>query len=232
MIPVYTLDPNSVDFPDVEQALDKPDGLLAIGGDLSTQRLLSAYRRGIFPWYQQGEPIAWWAPHSRGFLKLDQLHISKSTRKLIKKADYIIRVNHNFKHVMIACAAPRGPNNAQTWITADMMQAYQALHQLGHAHCIEVWQGSELVGGLYGIDIGGIFCGESMFCTQPNMSKIALYHLVHMLRPAGYFGIDCQLMSPHLEHLGARPMLRRDFTALLEFTLSLKMRYSWEKWRL
>ena len=199
-------------FPPVEQALDEPNGLLAAGADLSPRRLLDAYRHGIFPWYSEGQPILWWSTHPRMVLFTDEMHISESLRKVLRKRPFEVRINTAFRAVMEQCAALRdGP--AGTWIMPEMIDAYERLHRLGHAHSVESWQDGELVGGLYGVQIGRMFFGESMFTRVPNASKVALVHLVERLKPAGFPMIDCQQETEHLASLGARPISRADFVA-------------------
>ncbi|HEY9051521.1 MAG TPA: leucyl/phenylalanyl-tRNA--protein transferase, partial [Gammaproteobacteria bacterium] len=163
-------------FPDVDQALKEPDGLLAIGGDLSPVRLLNAYKHGIFPWYTEGEPILWWSPDPRCVLFPNKLNISRSLKKTLKKKPFDIRMDTAFAEVMLACAEPR-PGQSGTWITPDVFQAYTHMHELGYAHSIECWQQDQLVGGLYGMAIGQMFFGESMFSRVTDASKIALVHL-------------------------------------------------------
>ena len=201
-------------FPLVEQALDEPNGLLAAGADLSPRRLLEAYRHGIFPWYSEGQPILWWSTNPRMVLFTDELRISESLRKVLRKQPFEVRINTAFRAVMEQCAAPRAASRAGhdgTWIMPEMIDAYERLHRLGHAHSIESWQDGELVGGLYGVQIGHMFFGESMFTHVPNASKVALVHLVQRLRPAGFPMIDCQQETQHLASLGARPIPRAEF---------------------
>lgn len=212
MITLPELAHYSTDFPDPNQALVEPNGLLAFGGDLSVKRLISAYSRGIFPWFSTDEPILWWSPNPRGVLPIEQLYISKTTKKWLKKSTHTITINHSFVDVIKACSSiPRGPIIADdgtvvdngTWITQEMIEAYIALHHAGHAHSVEIWNAAgELVGGLYGVSIGGVFCGESMFHTEPNTSKLAFISLVkHMHSHSGLF-IDCQLQNPYLASMG------------------------------
>lgn len=198
-------------FPPVEQALDEPSGLLAAGADLSPRRLLDAYRHGIFPWYSEGQPILWWSTNPRMVLFTDELHVGESLRKVLRKKPFEVRINTAFRTVMEQCAAPRAASRAGTWIMPEMIDAYERLHDLGHAHSIESWQDGELVGGLYGVQIGRMFFGESMFTHVSNASKVALVHLVQRLRPAGFPMIDCQQETAHLASLGARPVSRADF---------------------
>ena len=201
-------------FPPVENALIEPNGLLAAGGDLSAARLLSAYRRGIFPWYSPGEPLLWWSPDPRMVLFPKEVNISRSLGKLLKSPNYEIRLDSSFAEVIAACAAPR-EDGGGTWISAEMQAAYLHLHQLGHAHSVETWVHSEcqsrLVGGLYGVAIGRVFYGESMFSRISNASKISLAHLCRFLECHGFVVIDCQMNTAHLASLGAREIPRRDF---------------------
>lgn len=199
------------EFPDIEHALLEPNGLLAVGGDLSPRRLLCAYRRGIFPWFSDGQPILWWSPNPRAILSPDGLRVSRSLRKTLRKNSYLITENTAFKAVVSACAAPRRDHNG-TWITDEMWHAYARLHELGHARSIECWWESRLVGGLYGVEIGSVFFGESMFSRMRDASKVALVHLCRQ----GYRLIDCQLPSAHLASLGATNVSRRTFASLLE----------------
>ena len=202
-------------FPDVELALEEPDGLLAVGGDLSPDRLLSAYSQGIFPWYSEGQPILWWSPNPRSVLYPAQLKISRSLRKRLRKQEYGISLDEDFAGVIRACAAPR-PNQQGTWITLDMQEAYNRLHLQGYAHSVEAWYQGELVGGLYGIALGKVFFGESMFSRRTDASKVAFVHLVRQLQRWGYQLIDCQVSSEHLSSLGAVEIPRRDFSRQLE----------------
>ncbi len=206
-------------FPPPQSALAEPNGLLAAGGDLSVPRLLDAYRRGIFPWFNAGEPILWWSPDPRMVLFPDEFKVSRSLKKRLARADYAVRADSAFAQVMAACAAPR-PGAGGTWISAAMIEAYRALHEAGHAHSVETWMqgehGLELAGGLYGVAIGRAFYGESMFARRSDASKIALAHLVRFLAARGFGVIDCQMNTAHLASLGAREIPRRDFTALLD----------------
>jgi len=197
-------------FPDVDCALDEPNGLLALGGSLDPQRLLCAYARGIFPWYSAGQPILWWSPDPRMVLFPGELRVSRSLRKRLRREDYRVSVNGCFRRVVESCAAPR-EGNAGTWILPDMVDAYERLHRLGHAHSIECWRGGELAGGLYGVRLGRVFFGESMFSAMPDASKVALAWLCQR----DFALVDCQLPSPHLERLGARPIPRREFCTRL-----------------
>ncbi|MDX1432718.1 MAG: leucyl/phenylalanyl-tRNA--protein transferase [Gammaproteobacteria bacterium] len=197
-------------FPDVEYALTQPNGLLAVGGDLSPARLMHAYRRGIFPWFSDGQPILWWAPDPRAVLFPEDLRVSRSLGKTIRRQVFEVRFDTAFDEVIRACAAPRARQN-DTWITGHMIRAYRELHALGHAHCVETWQGDRLLGGLYGVAIGGVFFGESMFSRESDASKVAL----HALCRQGYRLVDCQLPSAHLTRLGATSVPRASFTRML-----------------
>jgi leucyl/phenylalanyl-tRNA--protein transferase len=214
-MPVYRL-PDQPVFPSVELALKS--GLLAVGGDLSPERLLAAYREGIFPWYSEGEPLLWWSPDPRFILFPEELRVSRSMRQFLKKQPFRITFDHAFRSVIAACRKPR-PGQDDTWITPEMQEAYIALHDLGYAHSVEVWQEDTLVGGLYGVSIGHAFFGESMFSTRTNASKAALITLVSGRPDLGFDLIDCQVETPHLGSLGARPIPRREFRALLEESL-------------
>ncbi len=213
---LFILDPNKPDeqFPPVEQAEQEPDGLLAAGGDLSVPRLLSAYRSGIFPWYNEDQPILWWSPDPRTILYPEQLRISRSLRKSIRNCGFSLSINQAFPEVVTSCADPR-PKQPDTWISRDMQQAYLELHRQGHAHSIEVWHQSELVGGLYGVSIGRVFFGESMFSRRDDASKIALVFLREKLISWGYQLIDCQVYSEHIISLGAEEIPRSTFCDLL-----------------
>jgi len=211
----FWLDPDDVNsFPDVALALTDPDGLLAVGGDLSTERLLAAYSKGIFPWYSEGQPILWWSPNPRAILYLDELKISKSLKKSLKKSDYRVTFDTAFEQVIKACAVSRR-DGFGTWIVDDMERAYIALHHAGFAHSVEVWHSNELIGGLYGVSLGKAFFGESMFSRQSDASKIALVYLVMHLRKWDFGFIDCQVYSEHLGTLGARQIERQAFMDLL-----------------
>jgi len=205
------LQQGDLSFPDPEQALKEPNGLLAIGGDLSPERLLRAYKLGIFPWYEAGQPILWWSPDPRMVLFPEELHISRSLHKILQKQRYKVSFNQDFPAVISSCAKQRGKNRTGTWITDEMQQAYINLHKAGWAHSVEVWQNNNLTGGLYGIALGKIFFGESMFSTQDNASKVAFVHLIHYLQKQDFKLIDCQVSSAHLASLGAREISRQDF---------------------
>ena len=203
-------------FPPVAKALSEPNGLLAAGGDLSPQRLLAAYRRGIFPWFSAGEPLLWWSPDPRMVLFPEELKISRSLTKTLRNADYEVRLDTAFGEVIRACARKPRAGQSGTWITPEMQQAYRELHRLGYAHSVETWIDGKLVGGLYGIAIGRAFYGESMFADARDASKIALAHLCAYLKQRGFGIIDCQMETRHLASLGARPIPRCDFAARLE----------------
>lgn len=215
MIDLPWLEPNSIDFPCVEQALQDPNGLLAVGGNLTQKTLLAAYRQGIFPWFEADQPILWWSPSPRLVVFPNELHVSKSMRKTIKKTCFHITTDQCFVQVMRSCAAPRADQDG-TWITDDMLAAYTQLHKAGAAHSIEVWEHNELVGGLYGIALGKVFFGESMFSRRSNASKLGFISLVSSLKKSGYALIDCQVHSDHLSSLGAREIDRAEFCNLLE----------------
>lgn len=202
-------------FPPLENALTSPNGLLAAGGDLSASRLLSAYRNGIFPWFNEDEPILWWSPDPRMVLFPNELKISRSLAKLIRKNNYTIQTDTHFVEVMQACAAPRKDQQG-TWIHPEMINAYSELHRLGLAHSVETWIDGALAGGLYGVALGKIFFGESMFSRSPNASKIAFAYLVRQLSKWEFAVIDCQVKTTHLASLGAREIPRHVFRQLLE----------------
>lgn len=205
-------------FPDVELA--GPEGLLAVGGDLSIERLLAAYRHGVFPWYSDGQPILWWSPDPRAILFPADLKVSKSLRKTIRKNIYSVTLDTSFEAVIDACAAPRRDmDDPGTWITNEMRQAYLALHEAGYAHSVEVWHQQELVGGLYGIALGRAFFGESMFSKETDASKTGLYFLAQQLLNRGYEFIDCQVESDHLQRLGAVTVSRQSFINKLKSAL-------------
>ena len=197
-------------FPPVERALEEPNGLLAAGADLFIPRLLEAYRGGIFPWYGEGQPVLWWSPDPRMVLFPSELRLSRSLRKRIAKRDYEVRADTAFEAVIRGCAGPR-PEREGTWITGDMVAAYTALARAGHAHSVETWIGGELAGGLYGVALGRMFYGESMFTRVPDASKIALAHLVRQLERRGCGMIDCQMTTAHLARFGAREIPRTEF---------------------
>ncbi len=202
-------------FPLVESALIDPDGLLAIGGCLSAVRLMNAYQKGIFPWYSPGEPILWWSPNPRLVLFPEKLKISRSLGKTIRKGRFKITFDQAFTQVMQYCAEPRS-KEIGTWITEDILLAYAQLHQQGIAHSIEAWQDEKLVGGLYGVAIGQVFFGESMFHRAADASKVSFCHLIEKLSDWNYQLIDCQVHTQHLISLGAEEINRQDFSSLLQ----------------
>ena len=214
MIDIPWLDPERFSFPPVEQALSEPCGLLAAGGDLSLQRLIHAYKRGIFPWYEEDQPILWWCPNPRSVIFPDQLIISRSLRKILRKKHFNVTFDQDFEGVIRACAAPRQDSD-DTWITEEMIQAYCQLHEAGFAHSVEAWHEGKLVGGLYGLALGKVFFGESMFCRQSNASKVAFVHLVNQLKEQNFTLIDCQISNPHLKSLGAVEIPLSEFKTLL-----------------
>jgi len=202
------LSTDSLRFPPTSNALAEPDGLLAVGGDLSPERLIAAYRQGIFPWFEEGQPILWWSPDPRSVLHPSEVRVSRSLQRATRRFDLV--ADSAFAEVMDACAAPRG-SDASTWITADMKAAYCHLHELGIAHSMEAWQDGQLVGGLYGIALGRVFFGESMFHRVSDASKVAFVGLAHRLQRAGFELIDCQVQTGHLDSLGAQQVPRVDF---------------------
>lgn len=202
-------------FPAASTALDAPNGLLAAGGDLGAERLLDAYAHGIFPWFNEGEPILWWSPDPRMVLLPQELKISRSLRKTLRNGKYAVRFDTAFQEVMQGCAQARSGKGGGTWISPPMIEAYTRLHQLGFAHSAETWIDGELAGGLYGVAIGRMFYGESMFMRVTDASKIAFVHLVWQLRRWGFGLIDCQMKTAHLASLGAREIPRADFLGRL-----------------
>lgn len=209
---ILTLD--DPEFPDPNSALDQPNGLLAMGGDLNTKTLLKAYRQGIFPWYGDTDPILWWSPDPRAVIFPKHFHASHSLRRMLHKAEFTITFNKAFANVIQACAEPRADRNG-TWITKEMIHAYLQLHELGYAHSVEVWLQKQLIGGIYGVDLGHIFCGESMFSRKANASKIAIAALMKKLEEHHYILLDCQIMNPHLKSLGAQEIPRKEYLALI-----------------
>lgn len=201
----------SCPFPPLSQALSEPNGLIAIGGDLSVTRLLSAYKQGIFPWFNKGEPIMWWSPNPRMVLFPSELKISISLKKTLKKRFFEVRFNTAFREVITACSQSKRVNQADTWISPDMIHAYCELHHLGHAICMESWLNNQLAGGCYGIRIGNMFYGESMFHTQTDASKVAFVNLVQHLQNQGVGIIDCQMKTPLLASFGGREITREEF---------------------
>ncbi len=204
-------------FPPAASALPEPDGLLAFGGDLSPPRLLNAYRHGIFPWFSEGEPILWWSPSRRAVFRTDGVHLSTRRRRELRKSPWVVRADTAFAAVIDACAhRPRPGQSGGTWITAEMIEAYTELHRLGHAHSIEVFDGDTLMGGLYGLAIGRMFCGESMFSAQPSASSVALAALAHRLRAWGWPLIDAQVPNDHTRRLGVETWPRMAYMDALD----------------
>ena len=207
----YWLPPDSNSpFPDVSLALTEPDGLLAIGGDLTVERLMAAYRNGIFPWYSDEQPVLWWSPDPRSVLMVDELHVSKSLNKTIRKNLFSVTMDHAFEEVIVHCAQPR-KDSLGTWITDEMQQAYIRLHHAGYAHSVECWFQDKLVGGLYGVALGQVFFGESMFSTKTDASKVAFVSMVRQLQKWGFVLVDCQIKSEHLDRFGAISIPRKRF---------------------
>lgn len=213
---LYWLDPADPDapFPDPSLALRQPNGLLAMGGDLSPRRLINAYRAGIFPWYNPEESILWWSPDPRAVFATDRIRVSRRLGRTIRKADFALTLDRNFDGVLAGCAAPRG-DNPGTWLGTEMRAAYRRLHQLGSAHSVEVWRHGGLIGGLYGVAIGRLFFGESMFSAGRDASKIALVYLARQLQRWDFPLIDGQVGSPHLYRMGAFDLPRSEFLTLM-----------------
>jgi leucyl/phenylalanyl-tRNA--protein transferase len=203
-----------INFPDIEEV--NKEGVIALGGNLSSARLINAYSNGIFPWYSEEEPIIWYCPDPRMVLFLDELKVSKSMRNILKKEIFTVTFNQNFEDVIMHCKTIDRNDGLGTWITKDMQQAYVNLHKEGIAKSVEVWQNGELVGGLYGIDLGTIFCGESMFSKVSNASKVAFIHLVEKLKKENYKLLDCQVYNAHLASLGAEEIPRDIFLSILK----------------
>ena len=216
-------------FPPLELALPDPPGLLAAGGDLSPERVLAAYRHGIFPWYSPGDPILWWSPDPRMVLRPSDLKISRSLARTLRNAVYEVRLDSAFSTVIAACATLPRQGQRGTWITGEMQQAYTRLHELGHAHSVETWINGSLAGGLYGIAIGRAFFGESMFSRVRDASKISLAHLCVHLRAHNFGIIDCQMKTPHLTSLGARLIPRSDFVAEVAALVADNAPVSWSR---
>lgn len=201
-------------FPPVQEA--SSEGILAYGGDLSPERLLLAYRNGIFPWFEENQPILWWSPNPRMVLFLDELIVSKSMRTILNRKTFQVTFNQNFREVISQCQKIKRDGQNGTWITNEMIEAYCKLNELGIAKSVEVWQNDQLVGGLYGIDLGHVFCGESMFSIVSNASKVAFISLVKKLEESNYKLLDCQVYNEHLESLGCREIDRVDFIEILK----------------
>lgn len=220
------LDRESLQFPPLTQALREPNGLLAAGGDLSSSRLVAAYRHGCFPWYSEGQPLLWWSPDPRTVLLPNNLHLSRSLRKVLRSNQFSVTFDRNFTEVIHACSEPRDDEEG-TWITNDMQAAYAELHQQGYAHSVEVWQQGKLVGGLYGLAIGQLFFGESMFSRVSNASKVGFVTLIRALKAAGFVLIDCQVPTAHLASLGAHNITRVSFADYLAQYLDAPAAMHW-----
>ncbi|MDX1723457.1 MAG: leucyl/phenylalanyl-tRNA--protein transferase [Pseudomonas sp.] len=206
---------DSLSFPPLAKALHEPNGLLAAGGDLSAERLIAAYRHGCFPWFQDDQPILWWSPDPRTVLLPEELHVSRSLAKVLRQARYQVTFDRDFAKVIQACAEPRDYAGG-TWITTPMQHAYLELHRRGIAHSVEVWRNDELVGGLYGLAMGRLFFGESMFSRADNASKVGFVTLVEQLKAWGFALIDCQMPTQHLHRFGAKQIARADFADYLK----------------
>jgi leucyl/phenylalanyl-tRNA--protein transferase len=217
---------DNLDFPPLDKALREPNGLLAAGGDLSPARLVAAYRHGCFPWYAQGQPLLWWSPDPRTVLFPDEFHLSRSLAKLIRQQRFSVTLDHDFAAVIQACAAPRDYADG-TWITVSMQNAYLQLHRQGIAHSVEVWEGEQLVGGLYGLAMGRLFFGESMFSRRDNASKVGFATLVGKLHHWGFALIDCQMHTQHLHSFGARAIPRSEFASYLQRYLDQPSSADW-----
>jgi leucyl/phenylalanyl-tRNA--protein transferase len=229
-MPVFILD-QEPRFPPAQLA--NPEGILAIGGDLSQERLINAYSQGIFPWYSEGEPIIWWSPDPRTVLFPGQLHISRRMQRILKKDPFTIKVNCNFADVIRSCQTVDRKNETGTWITAEMIQAYNVLHQAGYAHSIEVYKSIKLVGGFYGIALGGCFFGESMFHTEPNASKYGFIKFVQQIFKERFLFIDCQISSQYLRSLGARDISREKYLSLLKKGVKRQpLKWDWTNWQI
>ncbi len=226
ILPLELLPPDT--FPDPDTALREPNGLLAFGGDLSPQRLIAAYSRGIFPWYSEGDPLLWWSPDPRCVFATDGVHVSHSLAKFLRRCTWQWSVDHAFEDVVRACAAPR-ENQQGTWITPDMQVAYTNLHRLGYAHSLEIWDDGRLIGGIYGVSTGRMFSAESMFSRSTNASKIALLALARTLAARGFPWIDAQVPNPHLLRMGARTLPRKRFLAELERLASETSSHDWPR---
>jgi leucyl/phenylalanyl-tRNA--protein transferase len=217
-MPIYTLN-EKIAFPPPEKA--DPTGILAVGGDLSIERLILAYRSGIFPWYSDGEPLIWWSPDPRFVLFPDEFKVSTSLKRIVKSGKFRVTFDQNFKTVIGSCSRIKRRHEDGTWITSEMLEAYCAMHKAGHAHSVEVWLGDELAGGLYGVAVGKCFCGESMFTKVSNASKVALVALVERLKMQGCSMIDSQVHTDHLEKMGAREIPRKEYLRKLKKALEV-----------
>ena len=219
---------DELSFPPLEKAMREPNGLLAAGGDLSPARLLAAYRHGCFPWYQDGQPLLWWSPDPRTVLYPDELHVSRSLRKKMRQGVFTVTFDQAFKDVIEGCAGPRDYSDG-TWITTPMQDAYIELHRLGAAHSVEVWQNDQLVGGLYGLAMGQLFFGESMFSRTTDASKAGFATLVERLKEWGFKLIDCQMPTEHLASFGSRSIPRHVFAETLDKYLDEPSTARWER---
>ncbi|MFP6799272.1 MAG: leucyl/phenylalanyl-tRNA--protein transferase [Pseudomonas sp.] len=217
---------DSLDFPPLNKALREPNGLLAAGGDLRPERLIQAYRHGCFPWFQDGQPILWWSPDPRTVMLPDNLHVSRSLAKVLRQGRYRVTFDQAFAEVIRACAAPRS-YAAETWITSPMQDAYLELHRRGIAHSVEVWRDDLLVGGLYGLAMGQLFFGESMFSRADNASKVGFVTLIEHLKDWGFVLIDCQMPTEHLLSLGAQTISRTEFAGYLNAHLDQSSQADW-----
>ncbi|GMV91775.1 MAG: leucyl/phenylalanyl-tRNA--protein transferase [Candidatus Hydrogenedentota bacterium] len=226
-MPLFRLTEDLV-FPPPHLAIE--DGLLAVGGDLSVERLLLAYRSGIFPWYSEGDPLLWWSPDPRMILFPDELHVSRSLERVLKKGEFTVTMDTAFPSVIQACAEARGPRRDGTWITREMESAYCALHDAGYAHSVECWKDGALAGGLYGVSLGACFFGESMFSLATNASKVAFVRLVRQVAAWDFHFVDCQMHTPHLARFGAKEVARKQFLRLLRDGLDTPTRCG--KWEL
>jgi len=213
---IFPLEKHSFNFPNPLYASD--EGLLAFGGDLNPNRIMVAYANGIFPWYNENDPILWWCPNPRMILELDEFKVSKSLQKAINKKHFEIKFDENFRQTMIECKNMRKEKEG-TWIQDELIDAYCKIHEMGFAHSFEAYYNDELVGGGYGVNIGNIFCGVSMFAKKSDASKVALYYLVQRLKTKGFKLIDCQIPTAHLESLGAKTMAREEFLELVKYSL-------------
>lgn len=219
---------NELVFPPLSKAMREPNGLLAAGGDLSPERLIQAYRHGCFPWFEEGQPILWWSPDPRTVLLPAEVHVSRSLGKVLRQGRFRVTFDQDFAAVIAECAGPRNYTDG-TWITDDMQRAYLALHEQGHAHSVEVWDGDALVGGLYGLAMGRLFFGESMFSRADNASKVGFVTLVEHLQQAGFVLIDCQMPTDHLHSLGARSIPREVFAGYLSQYLDQPNSATWQR---
>lgn len=226
---VHLLDARRPAFPPAEQALDDPNGLLAVGGDLTQKWLLAAYQSGVFPWFDDDRgPILWWSPDPRAVLFPTEIRVGRRLERRMRNSGFTVTLDQDFNQVIKACAAPR-PYAAGTWITPRMMRAYQRLHRSGYAHSCEVWLDGMLVGGVYGVSLGAMFFGESMFFREPDASKVALVSLVRQIERWGFSLLDCQVMNPHLKSLGARDLPRSEFLHRLAANAGISTRRGpWE----